>query len=74
MESNTRHILGKWKQVFGYVTAGGDPVFECGQCGGTRHVYGIEHLYNRKKFCDQCGAVNTYPWEKDCYPVDEEDI
>ena len=34
---------GKWLQVGGYVTPGGDPVWCCSECGKGMHVYGIEH-------------------------------
>lgn len=56
--------FGKWKKVPGYATAGGDPVFACGLCGGSEHVYGVEHP-KRKSMCDQCGAFNVYPYEKE---------
>lgn len=34
---------GKWTKVSGYVTPGGDPVWECSECSKGRHTYGIEH-------------------------------
>lgn len=56
--------FGKWKKLVGnYVTAGGDPVFVCGKCGGSSHVYGIEHQ-TRRQICEKCGSINSYPWEK----------
>ena len=55
--------FGKWKEVHGYVTPGGDPVFACGLCGGSEHVHGVEHP-RRKTVCDNCGQINSYPWEK----------
>lgn len=33
----------KWVKVHGYVTPGGDPVWQCPKCGKGIHVYGIEH-------------------------------
>ena len=46
-----------------YVTEGGDPIFCCENCGGSYHVYGVEHP-QRKLICDNCGCVNLYPWEE----------
>ena len=34
---------GHWVKVSGFVTPGGDPVWECSECGKGRHVHGIEH-------------------------------
>lgn len=34
---------GHWVMVSGFATPGGDPVWECSECGKGRHVYGIEH-------------------------------
>lgn len=36
-------VRGKWIKVSGYFTPGGDPVWECSECGKGRHVYGVEH-------------------------------
>ena len=36
-------VRGRWVKVGGFVTPGGDPVWECSECGKGRHVYGIEH-------------------------------
>lgn len=55
--------IGRWKQVYGYVTPGGDPVFGCGNCGGSEHCHGVEHP-KKKLICDNCGSINLYPWEK----------
>lgn len=52
-----------WKQVHGYATAGGDPVWACGECGGDMHVYGIEHEKNFHCVCAECGRPQLYPWE-----------
>ena len=46
-----------------YVTAGGDPIFCCKNCGGSYHVHGVEHP-RKKLICDNCGCINLYPWEK----------
>lgn len=35
--------IGRWVKVSGFVTPGGDPVWQCSECGKGRHVYGIEH-------------------------------
>ena len=55
--------FGHWRQEHGYATAGGDPVFVCGSCGGSLHVYGVEHP-KKRIVCSECGAINIYPWEK----------
>ena len=35
---------GRWIKANGsWATPGGDPVWECSECGKGRHVYGIEH-------------------------------
>ena len=36
-------VHGRWVKVGGFVTPGGDPVWQCSECGKGRHVYGIEH-------------------------------
>lgn len=33
---------GRWEKVRGYFTPGGDPVWQCSECGKGLHVYGIE--------------------------------
>ena len=33
---------GRWKKVSGYATPGGDPVWQCSECGKGLHVYGVE--------------------------------
>ena len=55
--------VGRWVKVGGFVTPGGDPVWECSACGKGRHVYGIEHgTYGADvsdeqwKACPNCGA------------------
>lgn len=57
---------GKWIEVHGYVTPGGDPVWKCSECGKGMHVYGIEApSYNRDYAdgqwvaCPNCGAEMT---------------
>ena len=56
--------LSRWKEVHGdFLTPGGTPYFECGLCGGTGHLHGVEYP-KRKMICDNCGAINIYPWEK----------
>lgn len=35
---------GTWVKARGsWCTPGGDPLWECSECGKGRHVYGIEH-------------------------------
>ena len=55
--------IGRWVKVSGYATPGGDPVWECSECGKGRHVYGIEaSSYQRDVSnqqwvaCPNCGA------------------
>ena len=56
--------IGRWKQVIGdFVTPGGTPYYECGGCGNTGHLYGVEYS-KRKLLCDVCGRINIYPWEQ----------
>ena len=58
---------GKWIEVHGYATPGGDPVWKCSECGKGIHVYGIEApSYNRDYTdghqwvaCPNCGAEMT---------------
>lgn len=55
---------GKWIKARGsWVTPGGDPVWECSECGKGVHVYGIEHgtygadvADGQWKACPNCGA------------------
>ena len=54
---------GKWIEVHGYCTPGGDPVWACSECGKGIHVYGIEHgtygadiADGQWKACPNCGA------------------
>jgi len=55
---------GKWVYAKGsWCTPGGDPVWECSECGKGRHVYGVEHgSYGRDVAdgqwvsCPNCGA------------------
>ena len=62
-EVNKDSIFGRWIKISGYCTAGGDPVYACSNCGGSEHVYGIEHR-KRKTVCDNCGSINIYPYEE----------
>ncbi len=55
---------GKWIEVHGFCTPGGDPVWACSECGKGIHVYGIEHgTYGADvsdeqwKACPNCGAM-----------------
>lgn len=40
---STESKKGKWVEVHGYATPGGDPVWACSECGKGVHVYGIEY-------------------------------
>ena len=42
-EMKAANKIGRWVKVGGFVTPGGDPVWQCSECGKGRHVYGIEH-------------------------------
>lgn len=55
---------GRWIEVYGYCTPGGDPVWRCSECGKGVHVYGIEHgTYGADvsdgqwKACPNCDAL-----------------
>ena len=56
--------LGKWVKARGsWITPGGDPVWECSECGKGRHVYGVEHCSygacvsdGQWVSCPNCGA------------------
>ena len=63
MKTHVQFKAGKWKQLYGYATPGGTPVFVCGHCGGSQHLYGAEYP-KRKLYCEQCGRINIYPWER----------
>lgn len=54
---------GRWVNVLGYATPGGDPVWKCSECGKGVHVYGIEHGSYGAEIadgqwvsCPNCGA------------------
>lgn len=54
---------GRWVEVHGFVTPGGDPVWTCSECGKGLHVYGIEHgtygadiADGQWVSCPNCGA------------------
>ena len=58
--------IGKWvepEDIHEYVTPGGTPYYQCSLCGGSGHLHGVEYP-KRKLICDNCGAVNSYPWER----------
>ena len=54
--------FGKWKRISSGMTPGGTPMYACAECGGTEHLYGAEYP-QRYVICEQCGSINTYPWE-----------
>lgn len=55
---------GRWVKARGsWCTPGGDPVWECSECGKGTHVYGIEHgtygsgvADGQWVACPNCGA------------------
>ena len=55
---------GRWVKAKGsWFTPGGDPVWECSECGKGMHVYGIEHgtygsdvADGQWVSCPNCGA------------------
>ena len=56
-------VHGRWVNVLGYATPGGDPVWKCSECGKGVHVYGIEHGSYGAEIadgqwvsCPNCGA------------------
>ena len=56
--------IGRWEKLHGgYATPGGTPIYVCATCGKSQHLYGVEYQ-RRKVFCEDCGTVNLYPWEK----------
>lgn len=64
--------IGRWKKVEGnYITPGGTPWFECAQCGGGQHLYGVEYP-KRVLVCPKCGSINLYSWEKVRWLEDEQ--
>lgn len=54
--------FGKWKRIPSGMTPGGTPMYACAECGGTEHLHGAEYP-QRYVICEQCGSINTYPWE-----------
>ena len=55
---------GHWVKVGGYITPGGDPLWECSECGKGLHLYGVEHgsygsdvADSQWVACPNCGAV-----------------
>ena len=57
-------VHGEWIEARGsWCTPGGDPVWECSECGKGRHIYGIEHgtygsdvADGQWVACPNCGA------------------
>jgi DNA-directed RNA polymerase subunit RPC12/RpoP len=52
---------GKWIEVHGFCTPGGDPVWKCSECGKGVHVCGVETYRTdisdgQWKACPGCGA------------------
>ena len=64
LKKKSSQKLGKWQKLLsGGFTPGGTPVYVCGNCGGSEHLYGIEYR-KRKMKCEECGSINSYPWEE----------
>ena len=63
--NETERKTGRWVEAHGmWCTPGGDPVWECSECGKGRHVYGIEHgsygsdiADHQWVACPNCGAL-----------------
>ena len=63
-EAKTEVKRPRWVKAKGrWCTPGGDPVWECSECGKGRHVYGIEHgtygadvADGQWVSCPNCGA------------------
>lgn len=53
----------KWVRVRGVATPGGDPYYECPECGWGR-CYGIEHRKPLEETCPNCGATLQLPDEE----------
>ena len=53
---------GRWVKMYGKMTAEGDPVYKCSNCGCDEHAYGMEHT-DKHTTCRNCGIRNIYPWE-----------
>ena len=57
-------VRGRWiKAKRGWYTPGGDPVWECSECGKGMHVFGVEHgsygsdvADGQWVACPNCGA------------------
>ena len=66
-------VRGKWVKARGsWCTPGGDPVWECSECGKGRHVYGIEHgsygadvADGQWVACPNCGADMREPQKEE---------
>lgn len=60
---------GRWVKARGsWFTPGGDPVWECSECGKGMHVYGVEHgsygsdvADGQWVACPNCGAKMDVP-------------
>lgn len=54
-----------------WITPGGDPVWICSNCGGGRHVFGIESTESQPKVCPDCGEIITNAKEVVCldFPI-----
>lgn len=69
--NNDKRTIGYWIKVSGFVTPGGDPVWQCSVCGKGRHVYGIEaSTYNSDVSdhqwvaCPNCGSLMEEQWDE----------
>lgn len=55
------NVEAEWimEKDYHWVTPGGDPVWTCSNCGGGKHVFGIESMESQPKICPDCGATMT---------------
>ena len=53
-----------WEKKKGYMTPGGDPLWECPNCTFT-HCYGVEAVSGPYHICPRCHKVIGYPWDKE---------
>ena len=51
--------MAEWisDNVHTWITPGGDMVWICSNCGGGRHVFGIESMESQPKTCPDCGET-----------------
>lgn len=50
-------IYSFWALVKNACTFGGEPYYQCANCHGGGHQYGVEGLRRHPKLCPDCGAI-----------------